>query len=276
MPWALLLCSAAVVVAAMSLRYPPEVLAAATVLPEQGGLRWIIAAALGLSAAGLAVAGRHSLRKRPGRVAAAELLVFPAFLAYEWLALTPKWRPVDYAAILVALAVVAWGLARDRARWGKLGLTGRNFLPAARLAALPTVLMLAAVAALARCLGPVIQPRKRAVSLAVYPLYGLVQLTVFQVFLITRLRRLGGGPAACIVVAGGIFGLLHWPNLPLAAGCAITGMVWAWVYLRRPNVYVLAISMAFVAAVYLNVLPVTWTQNLRAGPIYVFRIVEGL
>jgi hypothetical protein len=41
-------------------------------------------------------------------------------------------------------------------------------------------------------------------------------------------------------------------------------------------VYVLAISMAILAAVYLNVLSVAWTHNLRAGPIYVFRIIEGM
>lgn len=236
---------------------------------------WMIGACAALAGVA-AAAGWRRLRERPARRALVELAaVFPPFFAFEW-GLLPavQWRWFDWAimggfVVLIALLVLA-----ERRSLAERGLTGRNFLSAARALAIPTAMMVAVPIAAAFIVGTDFELRRMARHLLGYPAYALVQLVVFQVFLVWRLRRLSG-PAATVAIAAGMFALMHWPNGVVMAACAAGAAVWAVVYLWRPNAYALALSMALAVTSFANALPRERVlKNLRTGPICVERTLE--
>ncbi|MFW6133759.1 MAG: type II CAAX prenyl endopeptidase Rce1 family protein, partial [Planctomycetota bacterium] len=205
------------------------------------------------------------------------LVIFPVLLGYEWLLM-----PADLDLLTAADWAVMLGLAglavafvwRDRRHAVRLGLGARNFLPAARLLAAPTVLMAAASAAMGAWAGTPVRPAAAVLSVATYPLYAVIQLALFQLFLVPRLRRLSANRLHIVVAAAGIFALIHWPNPVVMAATALGGVVWTLVYLHRPNLYALALAMGIAAAVFAHALPDGVTHNMRTGPIYVLRLIE--
>ncbi len=275
---AFLLANLAVVLVAAGLRCTPAELRYAAPVALSPAAWWSAAGAVAGLATVLAVARRRALRRPDARRALAELLVFPAALAFEWTLLPAETRDRTalHWAIIAALAgAAAWILWRDRRNAGRWGITGRHFLPALRWLALPTGLMVAAPIVAGVLLG--IQGRLSggAVIYAGYPLYAFVQLMVFQVLLVQRLRRLTSSTAEIVVVAAAMFALAHWPNALLMGACAVGAAVWTIVYLRRPNVYALALSMGLAAAAFATAMPETVTQNLRTGPLYVQRLASS-
>lgn len=266
-----------VVLLAARLRYAGEALAYASPVTA-GSDVWLCGI---LSAAGLAALaatlGRRTLRNAGARRALLQLLIFPAFFAYEWTFLPARmrhWRIIDWAVLGALLAVIAVLLWRDRRPLAERGLTTRNFAPAAGMLAVPTLVMMAVPVVVACFVGTDFQPARAACLLA-YPLYALAQLAIFQVFLVPRLVSISKSRISVVVVSAGIFTLLHWPNGLLMGACAAGATVWTIVYLYRPNVYALALSMGLMAAVLAGALPrerTAWrTHNLRTGPIYVER-----
>lgn len=201
---------------------------------------------------------------------------FPVAFAYEWLIAPPlSWRFVDWLLAGGMLAAIAFFLWRDRASWRQWGLTGANFVPAVKRLAVPTLIFLGAPALATAVVGSDFQPGRMAVEMAAYPLYALGQLAVFQLFLVRRLKRICASRGQIVAVSAGLFGLMHWPNGVLMAATAAAGAVWTWVYLGRPNLYALALSMGLSAAWFANVLPRDLTQNLRTGPRYVQRKLDA-
>jgi hypothetical protein len=173
--------------------------------------------------------------------------------------------------VLLMLAFV-W---RDRSDLPNWGLDGRGFVPAARFLAVPTVLMVAAPIAAVAVVGTDFQPGRAGLALAAYPLYAFAQMLVFQLFLVRRLVRISGTGARTILISAGIFSLVHWPNGLLMGACFVGACVWTAAYLRRPNLYAIALSMGLAAASFASFLPRDLTRNLRTGPIYVQRLLEA-
>ncbi|MCD6365529.1 MAG: CPBP family intramembrane metalloprotease, partial [Planctomycetes bacterium] len=195
-----------------------------------------------------------------------------------WLFLPPEVS--DYGAghwaVLAALAAAGAALQwRDRGDFRQWGVTGDNFSAACRLLALPTAIMIAVPVVVAIWIGRGdFNLFKVAVAIVGYPWYALVQLLVFQLFLVGRLRRLGDSSGSIVAVSAGMFALLHWPNAVVMLACACLGAVCTWVYLRRPNLYALALSMGLAGAVFTQVLPHDVTHHMRVGPMYVYRLIQ--
>ena len=280
MVWAFLLANLLVVLVAAGVRYGGADLAFAWPFGWGAWAWWPVTAAAAVGMVAAAVVGRARLARAEPRRALLELtLIFPVFFAFEWFVLPPyHWRAIDWtimAALVAAVTILMW---LDRRRWKQWGVTGRNFLPAARLLVLPTAGMIAAPVVVAIFIGSDFEV-SRLPGAALYPLYALGQLAIFQVFLVPRLRRMAGSGASVIVVAACIFALLHWPNGVVMAACFLAAAVWTAVYLRRPNVFALALSMGLAAAALVNALPrerTVWrTNSLRTGPIYVQRLLDG-
>jgi hypothetical protein len=278
MVWCFLLANMTVILAAAHLRYAGEGMQYAAPVSMPSQLWWGVT---GACAAGAMAAGalcRRRLRDRAARRSLIELwLVFPLFFAFEWSMLPPYLRQfrwfhwVVLAAFVSAIVVMFILDRRNSAQWG---VTGRNFVRAVKLLAAPTAVMVAAPIIAALLVGTDFGPGRAMQSLG-YPAYALAQLVVFQSFLVTRLRRISTSTAAVVIAAAGTFALAHWPNGLLMAGCFAGGIVWTLVFLRRPNVYALAISMGLAAAAFANALPREGlTKNMRTGPIYVQRMIE--
>ena len=278
MIWAFLALNVFVVMAVAYVRYSGSALAhAAPVAMGPSGWLWTLAAAEGLFVLAV-VAGRKRLAgPGPARRALAELMLLPAAFVLVWGFLPPKvsqYTVAHWACIAVLAGAVAGAVRLDRRGAADLGLTGRNFGAAARRLAVPTAVMVAAPIVTAAFLGTDFEPGRAAASAAGYPVYALVQLLVFQVFLVPRLVRLSDSRAAVIAVASAVFALAHWPNALVMVVCAAGSAVWTWVYLTRPNAYALALSMALSAVSFTHALPRDLTHHVRVGPMYVYRAVQ--
>ena len=276
MGWAFWLLNIGVVLSACRVRYAEAGLEYAVPIPIARAGWWLIATVLALAAAA-GTAARKALSRGGARRAVMELLaIFPPFFAFEWLVLPPEnWRVIDWsimAAFALTAAALCWLDRRGASQWG---LTHRNFLPAVRLLAIPTALMVAIPVAGAMVVGTDFQPRRALAALLAYPFYALAQLLVFQVFLVQRLRRITGSSLQVVAVSAGVFSLVHWPNGLMMCACFAAGCVWTAVYLRRPNVYALALSMGLAATALSSALPRQLTHNLRTGPIYVQRALDA-
>jgi membrane protease YdiL (CAAX protease family) len=65
--------------------------------------------------------------------------------------------------------------------------------------------------------------------------------------LLARNLRLAGLPEAAVVAAAGLaFGAAHLPDLPLAGMTAAVGVLWTWAFRRRSNLWILALSHAWL------------------------------
>ena len=279
MAWALLLTNVFVVLLAARLRCAGQGLPYASPAPMGPQVWWWVIAGTGLAAIVAGVSGGKALREAKRRTAAVELLaVFAALFACEWGALPAEprhYRPADYVVVAALVGLLGFLFWRDRRNFSGWGLTLRNFLPALRLLAIPTAVMIAVPVVARQFMGGRVAPARLLIALGLYPFYALAQLLVFQVFLVQRLRRITDSAVTIVLVSAGTFALLHWPNGVLMAACAPAAAVWTLVYLKRPNLYALAISMGLAAAVLANVLPRDRVlHNLRTGPIYVERQIE--
>jgi len=278
MAWAFLLVNVAVVLLAAGLRYPGAVMRYASPVGMGPGLWWSATGCLAALAVGFALADAKRLRRAGPRQAMMELtLVFVLLFAFEWGMLpahTSSRRWVDWAVMAALAAAVALFCWRDRGNFSEWGLTRRNFAPAARLLAVPTAIMIAAPVIAAVFVGTDCELSRTLVALAGYPFYAFAQLLVFEVFLVRRLRELTDSRTSVVLVAAGVFALLHWPNGLLMVNCGAAAVVWTWVYLKRPNVYALALSFGLAATAFANALPRDLTQNLRTGPICVQRLID--
>jgi hypothetical protein len=196
-------------------------------------------------------------------------------LGYEWAFLPAfDYRPVDIVFLVALAGVLAWLLIRDSRSLAQMGLTVRGLRPAMQRLAAPTLLVLGACALIGWAAGAKVDMAKLGVSLLTYPLYALAQLILLLVLLVARLERMNASTVSILIVAPGIFALVHWPNGPLMTGCFLMGILWTGLHLRRPQVLACALSMGLAATAFARLLPVQWTQNMRTGPIYVQRGLE--
>lgn len=280
MLWAFLCINVCVVMTAAALRYAGEGLAHAAPVAMAPWVWWLLVAGAGVLGALAVAADRKWPPDRRCRRAIAELLViFTVFLAFEWGTLPAyrsQYRLMHYLTVVLWLAMVLCLFWRDRRNFHAWGVGMKNFVPAARLLAGPTIVMIAVPLVARQFVGGQIDARRMLIALGTYPLYAVAQLGLFQVFLVPRLRRISDSTASVVLVSAGMFALAHWPNGVVMAACAVPAAVWTLVYLKRPNLYALAISMGLAAAVFANVLPREQVlRNLRTGPIYVQRLIDA-
>ncbi|MBU2500548.1 hypothetical protein KJ682_04370 [bacterium] len=196
------------------------------------------------------------------------LLVHPLLLAGIWLV----WPASGLAGLgpggLAILSLVVGGLAAHLVReWrrGRLDFGPRpGIADFARDAVLLAVLLAGGL-----IVGGDSDGRSLLQGVLLYPLYALVQLTVFLALPAGDLRRLGAGPASIRIMCAVVFALAHWPN-PLVTGLTLIAMVfWAGDFLRGRGLVSIAVSMGVLATVLGQAYPDAWTDHLRVGPGYV-------
>jgi membrane protease YdiL (CAAX protease family) len=68
-----------------------------------------------------------------------------------------------------------------------------------------------------------------------------------------------------VLLVGLIFGLLHLPNLWLAAVTFLGGVILAYVYQRVPNLLALALAHGLVSLLLVSSLPPTALHSMRVG-----------
>ncbi|GAB4247929.1 MAG: hypothetical protein Kow00109_24080 [Acidobacteriota bacterium] len=181
------------------------------------------------------------------------------------------WAGATYAAA-VALAVSGHWIGRDGAR--NLGLRWDNLGAALVRFGAVTLLGIVALALIGWGLG---HAPRRPPGIGVYLLWAALQQYLLQGFLLQRARSLldgwgeakrGPADSAAIsasrastaasgstwlpaLIAGGIFGALHLPNLPLAGATALAGLVWCRLFLATPSLPAAWLSHGAIALVLL-------------------------
>jgi len=86
------------------------------------------------------------------------------------------------------------------------------------------------------------------IVLLLYPVWGFVQQFLLNALLASNLRRLL--PSWAVVpIAAVLFSAAHAPDLPLMALTLVAGVMWSWIYLARPNLWVLGLSHGILGAV---------------------------
>lgn len=95
-----------------------------------------------------------------------------------------------------------------------------------------------------------------------YPVWAFCQQFVLQNGFIANARALGA-PRALLPILGMVgFAAVHWPNPQLVALTAIGGLLWTWVWMRAPNLWLLALVHSTVGtAAFLWVLDRDPLQN---------------
>lgn len=202
-------------------------------------------------------------------IAAWEIVsVVSSLLIAEWLALAlfGTSRMILAVPVVLAFALMLCSHRLRKEKLRDLGIRIDNFLLATGEVAIPTLAGAVLILSVGWMAGGLrlatVGSRPRYLLL---PAWAFLQQYVLQGFLNRRAQIICGPGWLSIVIIATLFALLHLPNVTLAALTFVVGLVWAAVYQRRPNLFALALSHSFLAALMAHSLPRDWLESLRVG-----------
>lgn len=80
-------------------------------------------------------------------------------------------------------------------------------------------------------------------TLLIYPIWGFIQQYITLAVMLNKLRDIfPENPRVVLLTVATLFSLLHLPNPPLMVLCFFGELMWGWIYLRSPNLFVIALS----------------------------------
>jgi len=101
-----------------------------------------------------------------------------------------------------------------------------------------------------------------------YVVPALFQQIILNGYFVNRIQSLTRRRSLTAAVAGLLFCVIHAPNPVLLVLTLFGGMVSAWLFVRRSNVYPLAVAHATLAAFAYCALPQLWHHGFRVGMEY--------
>ncbi|MFT5139483.1 MAG: hypothetical protein ACI9H8_001471 [Lysobacterales bacterium] len=105
-------------------------------------------------------------------------------------------------------------------------------------------------------------------SLLVYPIYALLQLSIFLVIPATRMIKLGFSSNTICIISALIFSLAHFPNPLLMVFTGLAMLVFCYQFLKGRSILVLALVMGIAASGFRATIPYEWSWDMRIGPDY--------
>lgn len=172
-------------------------------------------------------------------------------MAGSYVAASRAQIPVRYVMIALALGLIGYALSvwwRGRETLRDFGLRTDNLRAASAAVGAFTAAAGAAIAAIGWLRGAELWRPELAITLPLYPLYGVAQQLVVQGIFHRRLLVLSRSRAVSAALTAAAFGLLHTGNPVLFALTTAGGAAWAILYQRHPNVWALGFSHGLLGA----------------------------
>ncbi|HUN62858.1 MAG TPA: CPBP family intramembrane glutamic endopeptidase [Candidatus Sulfotelmatobacter sp.] len=101
-----------------------------------------------------------------------------------------------------------------------------------------------------------------------YFAFCLLQQVGLNSFLMNRLLAAFEKAEPAALVAGLVFGALHWPNPVLVPLTFIGGVAMAWLFAKDRNILPLTLGQALLGSLVWWAFPIAWHHSMRVGPGY--------
>ena len=168
------------------------------------------------------------------------------YMAAEAAGVPKRWSYLGAGVVLLLFLAIVIRRRSDSAR--DLGLRADNLRAAAPVYGLVTAALAGAVVIWALALGRSPLDASVLPLLALYPAWALVQQLAFQGILHRRLATLTRRPALSVAITSVCFASVHFGS-PLLVGLTfVAGVVWSVLFMRWPNLWLLAASHTVLAA----------------------------
>lgn len=99
-----------------------------------------------------------------------------------------------------------------------------------------------------------------------YMSFCLVQQVGLNSYVTNRLLAATATPVRAALIAGALFGALHWPNPVLVPVTWVGGTAMSWLFARQRNILPLAIFQGTVGTLVWWAFPIVWHHGMRVGP----------
>jgi hypothetical protein len=196
-----------------------------------------------------------------------EALAFGAFIAaYIWrLQTTAKWT----WSVLLIWVVLSFVARRDTPK--TMGWRADNLWPATKRAVWffgVSSLLICFAGLFLGMLHRLPEHLMDAKRFGGYFAFCLLQQVGLNSFLMNRLLAAFEKPGPAALVAGLVFGALHWPNPVLVPLTFIGGVAMAWLFAKDRNILPLTLGQALLGSVVWWAFPIMWHHSMRVGPGY--------